>query len=210
MKSSSIHLVHLSEDQILNVLSGDVSTGVAAHLANCSICSRRVAEFEAPIASFKAVTLAWSERRSATLPLEPVAQPPLAWYRRAVIAATATTALLVGISVPLLRNAARSAPPAASASESAATPPATEVATESAPVLSPATLHVITEPQATVTAVRTQNNPQDEQIARDNEMLQNIDQALDNSVESPADAYAPQPSSGPAQAHQRATTLQLN
>src|SRR5580698_6072043 len=100
MKKSSIHLVHLSEDQILNVLSGDVSTGVAAHLANCSICARRVAEFEAPIASFKAVTLAWSERRSATLPLEPVTQPPLAWYRRAVIAATATTALLVGISIP--------------------------------------------------------------------------------------------------------------
>jgi hypothetical protein len=210
MNSSSIHLVHLSEDQILNVLSGDVSTGVAAHLANCSICARRVAEFEAPIASFRAVTLAWSERRSATLPLEPVAQPPLAWYRRAVIAATATTALLVGISVPMLRIAARPAPTAASASTSqaAATPPATEVATESAPVLSSATQHMITETQAP--AVSTRNNPQDEQIARDNEMLQNIDQALDNSVESPADAYELQPISSPAQARERATTLQIN
>ena len=208
MKSSSIHLVHLSEDQILNVLSGDVSTGVAAHLANCSICARRVAEFEAPIASFKAMTLAWSERRSATLPLEPVNQPPMAWYRRAVIAATATTALLVGISVPLIRNAGTSAPPATSASQTTATPPATEVAVESAPVLSSAAQHVITETQAP--AVSTRNNPQDEQIARDNEMLQNIDQALDNSVESPADAYAPQPTSSPATGHQRATTLQIN
>jgi hypothetical protein len=204
--NSSIHLVHLSEEQILNILSGDISTGVAAHLANCSICTRRVAEFEAPIANFSAVTLAWSERRSATLPLQPEARPALAWYRRAVMAATATAALLVGISVPLARNERPSAP--ATISHAAATPPAAEVAAVTAPVLPAAMQPVTTEPQTTTTD--TERNPHEEQIARDNQMLQNIDQALDNSVESPAEAYSLQSVGSPSQSRERTTTLQLN
>ena len=164
--NSSIHLVHLSDDQILNTLYGDVSAGVAAHLANCSVCSRRVAEAEAPIASFKAMTLAWSERRSATLPLQPLTAPPLAWHRRAIMAATATAALLLGISVPLARHEAPSA------------------------------------------VEETQAKPQDEQIARDNQMLQNIDRALDNSVESPADTYAVQPISSQGPVRERVKTLE--
>ncbi|WP_158824350.1 hypothetical protein [Granulicella sp. S156] len=202
---SSIHLVHLSDDQILNTLSGDVSAGVAAHLANCSICSRRVAEAEAPIASFKAVTLAWSERRSATLPLQPPAAPPLAWHRRAVMAATATAALLVGISVPLVRNEAPSAPVVTS--PATATPSSTaEVATVSTPALTAAMQHKIPEAPAAVETAQTK--PQDEQIARDNQMLQNIDRALDNSVESPADTYELQPISSQGPARERAKTLE--
>lgn len=202
---SSIHLVHLSDDQILNTLSGDVSAGVAAHLANCSVCSRRVAEAEAPIASFQAMTLAWSERRSATLPLHLPAAPPLAWHRRAVMAATATAALLVGLSVPLARHAAPSAP--VMTSHASVAPSSTaEVATVSAPVLTAAMRHGIPEAQATVE--NTQAKPQDEQIARDNQMLQNIDRALDNSVESPADTYESQPISSQGPARERVKTLE--
>jgi len=142
MNSSNIHLVHLSDDQILNTLYGDVSAGVAAHLANCSVCSRRVAEAEAPIASFKAMTLAWSERRSATLPLQPLTAPPLAWHRRAIMAATATAALLLGISVPLARHEAPSAP-AVTAHTAVAPSSAAEVATVSAPALTAAMQHEI-------------------------------------------------------------------
>ena len=201
---SSIHLVHLSDDQILNTLSGDVSAGVAAHLANCSICSRRVAEAEAPIAGFKAVTLAWSERRSATLPLQPSAPPPLAWHRRAVMAATATAALLVGISVPLARNQAPAAP-VVSSHAAVAPSSAAEVATVSAPALPAAMRHEV--PAAQANAETTQIKPQEEQIARDNQMLQNIDRALDNSVESPADTYELQPIGSQAPGHERAKTL---
>ena len=205
MNSSSIHLVHLSDDQILNTLYGDVSAGVAAHLANCSVCSRRVAEAEAPIASFKAMTLAWSERRSATLPLQPPAAPPLAWHRRAVLAATATAALLVGISVPLARNEAHSAP-AVTSHATVAPSPAAEVARVSAPTLTAAMQHET--PEASVAVENTQIKPQDEQIARDNQMLQNIDRALDNSVESPADTYEAQPISSQGPARERVKTLE--
>ena len=202
---SSIHLVHLSDDQIFSTLSGDVSAGVAAHLANCSVCSRRVAEAEAPIASFKALTLAWSERRSATLPLQPPAAPPLAWHRRAVMAATATAALLVGISVPLARNEAPSAPVVTS--HATATPSSSaEVATVSAPALTAAMQHK--SPEAPAAVENAQTKPQDEQIARDNQMLQNIDRALDNSVESPADTYGLQPISSQGPARERAKTLE--
>ena len=205
MNSSSIHLVHLSDDQILNTLYGDVSAGVAAHLANCSVCSRRVAEAEAPIASFKAMTLAWSERRSATLPLQPPAAPPLAWHRRAVMAATATAALLLGISVPLARHGAPSAP-AVTSHTTVAPSSAAEVATVSTPVLSAAMQHEAAE--APTAVEETQAKPQDEQIARDNQMLQNIDRALDNSVESPADTYAVQPISSQGPVRERVKTLE--
>ena len=202
---SSIHLVHLSDDQILNTLFGDLSTGVAAHLAKCSICTRRVAEAEAPIASFKAVTLAWSERRSATLPLQPLTAPPLAWHRRAIMAATATAALLLGISVPLARHEAPSAP-AVTAHTAVAPSSAAEVATVSAPALTAAMQHEIHGTPAAVE--ETQAQPQDEQIARDNQMLQNIDRALDNSVESPADTYAVQPISSQGPVRERVKTLE--
>ena len=205
MNSSSIHLVHLSDDQILNTLSGDVSAGVAAHLANCSVCSRRVAEAEAPIASFKAMTLAWSERRSATLPLQPPAAPPLAWHRRAVMAATATAALLLGISVPLARHEAPSAP-AVTVPTAVAPSSTSEVATISTPALSAAMQHEAAEAPSAVG--ETQAKPQDEQIARDNQMLQNIDRALDNSVESPADTYAVQPISSQGPVRERVKTLE--
>ena len=203
--NSSIHLVHLSDDQILNTLYGDVSAGVAAHLANCSVCSRRVAEAEAPIASFKAMTLAWSERRSATLPLQPPAAPPLAWHRRAVMAATATAALLLGISVPLARHEAPSSR-AVTAPTTVAPSSAAEVATVSTPALSAAMQHVAAEAPSAVE--ETQAKPQDEQIARDNQMLQNIDRALDNSVESPADTYAVQPISSQGPVRERVKTLE--
>ena len=55
--------MHLTEDQIDDVLMGDLAATTAAHLAACEACKLRVAEFEAPIASFKAVSLAWSERQ---------------------------------------------------------------------------------------------------------------------------------------------------
>ncbi|HEY1742172.1 MAG TPA: hypothetical protein VGG18_03330 [Granulicella sp.] len=206
MNSSSIHLVHLSDDQIFSTLSGDISAGVAAHLANCSVCSRRVAEAEAPIASFKAMTLAWSERRSATLPLQPPAAPPLAWHRRAVMAATATAALLLGISVPLARHEAPSVPAAVTAPTTLAPSSAAEVATVSTPALSAALQHEAAE--APTAVEETQAKPQDEQIARDNQMLQNIDRALDNSVESPADTYAVQPISSQGPVRERAKTLE--
>lgn len=60
---------HLTPDQIDDQLLGDLAPAAAAHLAECAFCQAAVAEAEAPMASFRQVSLAWAERRSATMPV---------------------------------------------------------------------------------------------------------------------------------------------
>ena len=60
---------HLTDDQIDDLLIGDLAPEPAAHLAACDLCIARVAQASEPLASFDSVSLAWSQRRSSTLPL---------------------------------------------------------------------------------------------------------------------------------------------
>jgi len=99
--------MHLTDDQIDDYLIGDLSDDAAAHLAACEPCTLRVAKAEAPIASFKAVSLAWSERQSATLPTQPVARPSN-WSHRFAWATAMTAVLTLAITVPVLRHGGRS------------------------------------------------------------------------------------------------------
>jgi hypothetical protein len=191
---------HLSDREIDSVLIGAPATETASHLSRCEHCRQRVAEAKAPIIRFKAVTLSWSERQSATLPLRAATAGSMTWNRRAALAGTATAALLIGLAMPMMRTQLQATPEAAGHS---AAPPATEVATVSTPVLS-ATMQ---RSSAETTATEVSDDPQDEQIARDNEMLQNINQALDNPVESPADTYSLQSVDGHLPASQQAATL---
>jgi predicted anti-sigma-YlaC factor YlaD len=189
---------HLSEREIDSVLIGAPAAGITAHLSQCGHCRQRVAEARVPITRFKAVTLSWSERQSATLPLRSSTAGSMTWKRRAALAATATAALLIGLAIPLTKSELQFAPESAGHRAGSST---AEVAAVSAPALSATMKRNSATAQAATTDVA--DNEQDEQIARDNQMLQNINQALDNPVESPADAYSLQPADG----HQQAAPL---
>jgi anti-sigma factor RsiW len=101
-------MMHLTEDQIDELLMGSLPTDEIArmreHAAGCEACAAKLAEIEAPIASFKAVTLAWSERRSATMPVWP--KPVRAgarWTVGLAWGALAAAALLAAV-IPVLRH----------------------------------------------------------------------------------------------------------
>jgi hypothetical protein len=86
--------LHLSDEQIDDHLIGDLAAEPAAHLAACAHCAQRASAAAAPIASFESVTMAWSERRSATLPIpELAAQRPL-WQRHMTTAMAGFTFVL--------------------------------------------------------------------------------------------------------------------
>ena len=191
---------HLSEDQIDDLLIGDLAAEPTAHLAGCEPCQTRVADAQAPIASFKAVSLAWSERRSATLPPQFVRTASPAWHRHAAWAATASAVLLVGIAVPMAKQAARSTPVAATA-------PLAKSSAQSGVVT--ASVQPAVQPQpAGARTVAASYSSQDEQIARDNRMLQAIDRELDASVQSPADAFGIDPAGSRLTLHGRNAPVQ--
>ena len=92
---------HLTEDQIDDVLIGDLAAGPAAHLKQCTQCQARLEAAKAPMASFAAVSMAWSERQSATAPVTLVQAATSVGQRRANWVAAATATLLVAVSIPL-------------------------------------------------------------------------------------------------------------
>jgi hypothetical protein len=156
---------HLNEDELESVLIGDAAPEHTAHLAACEPCKAALAELEAPLAGFRAVTLAWSERRSATMPLRDLqaaqSRAAVAGRKRFALSAGLAAALAIGVAVPVLHyeathtDAAQSLPSA----QAAATTETASAASEESP---------------------------QQQIARDNQMLRAIDQELSSSVESPA------------------------
>jgi len=98
---------HLTEDQIDELLMGSLEAGVAAqmreHAESCEACATRLAEIETPIASFKAVTLAWSERHSATMPVRPARRAGARWSMGFAWGAVAAAVLLAAV-IPVLRH----------------------------------------------------------------------------------------------------------
>ena len=190
---------HLTEDQIDDLLIGDLAAEPAAHLAGCDPCQERVAAAQAPIASFKAISLAWSERRSATMPVKLPQMESSGWQRYATWAATATAVLVVALIVPMTRHESR---PATVAPATMAAAASVSSQTTAAPV--------VAQPQSrTVAAVRSVTQaPTEEQIARDNQMLQAINIELDASVQSPADVFGVQSTGGRAVMHKRNSPVQ--
>jgi len=175
-------MMHLTEDQIDDVLMGDPAAESAAHLEACSTCRLRVVEFEVSLAGFKAVTLAWSERRSATAPAKLRMPVNAAWQRGASWAAAAAV-LLVGIAVPVARHETRGVQVVASNTVSRVE---RGVAAQTAVATTARVRETV--PAAPGLAASGKSAAQ---IARDNEMLQAIDRELDASVQSPTDAFGP-------------------
>jgi hypothetical protein len=103
-------MTHVTDEQIDELLMGSLEAGEAAgmreHAVGCAACAAKLAELEVPIASFKAVTLAWSERRSATLPVRPVSRRAGAgarWGMGLAWGSLAAAALLAAV-IPVLRH----------------------------------------------------------------------------------------------------------
>jgi hypothetical protein len=169
---------HLSDDQIDDQLIGDLAAEPAAHLATCSDCSHRVALAAAPITSFDSVTMAWSERRSATLPLPDLSgQKPL--WQRHMSSAMACFTFVLGVA---LINANHEVAFKAAALHSAQ-PASTLQAVTPAPALTETASINIAPPEA--------------QISADNLMLKAVDTELQPSAESPS-ALGLEPVSDPA------------
>jgi len=155
---------HLTQDELDGYLMGDLAAEPAAHLAGCEPCQAALAELEMPLASFRAVTLAWSERRSATMPLRDLqaaqSRAAAAWRQRFALSAGLAAVLAIGVALPVLHYEATQSD-AARNQNSAQTAATTETASAS-------------------------SEESLQQIARDNQMLRAIDQELNSSVESPA------------------------
>lgn len=157
-----MNAMHLTESQLDDLLIGDLAADAAAHLRACDLCQQRASAAEAPFASFREVSLAWAERRSATLPTGPQAVPSSRTPHRLAWAMAATGALAVGLAVPASRhNSVPAREPGAASS-----------------TLADASHSGMT----TVTGI----SATPEQIAQDNAMLEAIDQALDAPAVSPA------------------------
>ena len=157
---------HLTADQIDDHLIGDLAARPAAHLAACSHCADRVAAATSPIASFQHVATAWSERRSATLPIPVPAQQQPMWQRHMSWASACLT-LAVGVA---LINASHQF-----SIQTTAPQIAPSVAAQLAPVP-----QLSTPPKAPALTQTTT------QIAADNHMLRAVDAAVDPFAESPA------------------------
>jgi hypothetical protein len=167
---------HLTADQVDDQLIGDLAAAPAAHLAACSLCADRVATAASPMADFQNVSTAWSERRSATLPIPVPTQQRPVWQRH-MAWATASLSLAFGIA---FLNASHqfslqtSRPQPASVQSAAAQPNAVLQSTVSPKALA------LTEAASIAPA------PRATQISADNHMLRAIDASFDPSADSPA------------------------
>jgi anti-sigma factor RsiW len=159
-----ISATHLTQDELDSFLVGDPAPEATSHLAGCEPCQAALAELEMPLASFRAVTLAWSERRSATMPLRDLeaaqSRAAAAWRQRFALSAGLAAALAVGVAVPVLHHEATRTD--AARNQPSAQGVATTETASASPVDSP------------------------QQIARDNQMLRAIDQELNSSADNQA------------------------
>jgi len=166
--------LHLSNDQIDDQLIGELEPAAAVHLSSCADCTARVAAAAEPIAGFVAVSNAWSERRSATLPLLAAsATASRRNYALRVTAAVAATAVLVVTFAlhPLMSPASHSAGPMQATQTTPAAPTASQ----------PQALTELASTGPTETALSPRERMLRERISRDNQMLKAIDTALDTS-----------------------------
>lgn len=166
---------HLTEDELELVLIGDAAPESMAHLSACMPCKRALTEMEAPLVGFRAVSLAWSERRSATLPLnglqEARRRAAASWRQRFALGAGLTAVLTLSVAVPILHHQFRT----------------DATLNGRGPVV----------PVAETASASSQDLPEEQiQIQRDNQMLKAIDQELSSSSENPATLGLQEPTGG--------------
>jgi hypothetical protein len=173
---------HLTEDQIDDALIGDLNAASAAHLKACANCSARLAAAEMPLASFKSVSLAWSERHSATMPAVTPLRPRMGARGRLMAWSAALSVMIAaGVAVPVLLH--QDHPPAAGDhAQALQSPAAVQTATVGASG---------TDGPTDDAAASNETKPPKEVVSRDNisqdnAMLRDIDRELDASAATPA------------------------
>jgi hypothetical protein len=172
------HLSHLSEDQIDDMLIGDLAPEPAAHLKQCVECQAQLEAAKAPMASFAAVSMAWSERQSATAPITLVQAANSAGQRQANWVAAATAMLLLAVSIPLTMRDKQTQVVASD----------TVAQTTAKPAVGQQTSANAGQARVQPLAMVHHEHPAAE-LAHDNEMLQAINRELDASVQSPSDNF---------------------
>jgi hypothetical protein len=162
---------HLDDDQLDAVMIQGASPAAAAHLAACDPCTGRLAAVEQPIASFRAVSLAWSERRSATMPLreENFGRATAADSRVRRWGWVAATAAALAVATALTAHRSDRPPAVQTASN---TPPAATSQTK---------LAANDARPATPSQPPAEERGRQRQIDADNQMLAAIDHELDAS-----------------------------
>ncbi len=173
--------VHLTEDQIDDALMGDLAAEAKAHLQGCAACAERLNEAQMPLASFKAVSTAWSERRSATLPAVVPQRAGLgsrlgARSRLAGWSVALSAALAVAIAVPVMLHPGRGAADAGARG--------TGETAQAAPVKAAGEPAAVVESSPRAASAR--EVVADEQISQDNAMLQDVNRELNASTQSQA------------------------
>jgi len=168
-------MTHLTDDQIDDLLIGDSASGSLAHLESCSDCAARLAAAHEPLSSFNAASLAWGERRSATLPLQLQPKPAGLFNGgrvRLAVGALGTAAAAVfalALALPMLHHGS-----------------ATETAHQANPQAASAQTEAVAVADTLPAVAATQSQTPEDQISRDNRLLQAIDRELATS-ETPAD-----------------------
>jgi hypothetical protein len=167
--------VHLTEDEIDDLLIGQPATGSMDHVESCRDCAARLTAARQPLVSFNAVSLAWGQRRSATLPLQ-LPQKPASLFtggrlRLASGALGTAVAAVFALALALPRLHHGSAP---------------QTAQQAIPQPVPEQTTAVVAHGTAATAASVQSETPEDQIARDNRLLQAIDRELATS-ETPAD-----------------------
>jgi hypothetical protein len=172
MNNPTMHLTEAQLDEAMIDPAG-LESAAAAHLAACQDCTARLRDAHAPIAAFGSVSLAWSERRSATLPAQP-AFARTAWRLPASAAAVCAAAMAIIVALPALHHREE-------ATATAAASPTTQAQTASIAVPSlaaTATAYTASDADASLSTDAAQ-------VSRDNRMLRTIHQELEASADTP-------------------------
>lgn len=176
--------MHLTDEQMDDVLIGDASAEAAAHLKACPACAARMAAATMPMASFKAVSAAWSERRSATMPAIVPQRAGLGARGRMMAWSAALSAMIVaGIAVPVFLHQQQDA--AAGRGVQAAPVVAAQATTGVTAESGPTGVETVAYSAKPVGPSAGQQAVQ-EDIVRDNAMLLDIDRELDATNATPA------------------------
>lgn len=185
---STASSAHLSADQVDDQLIGCLAAEPAAHLATCPLCTRRVAAAADPLASFRRVTTAWSDRYSATLHVPIVSRQRPLWQRH-IGWATACLTVAVGIA---LTNTSQGW----LAFGHAGTQPATQQTTQQDRAPQDSAQQDSAQQDPAQQGATT--NPHLDQVSADNQMLHDIDSELDTSAETPSAFGLQAPNDQPA------------
>ncbi len=91
----SAALLHLSDDDLDDLLLGTASAACTAHAAACELCAQRLQSFRAGIATFNQASIAWSQARSNTLSRDLSTHRPQPWLTLAAARSYAAALLVV-------------------------------------------------------------------------------------------------------------------